>query len=131
MKLDKIKFARLIGWLERVHALNLQPGDIEQLDNIIDVEMPEAEAPIVVRPSNADVEHLMVLMAEGTRKIEAIKCHRIITGMGLKESKDAVERYWVSKPIMPIMPSNATLGDILEIAKSNLDVDNFGVRNVK
>lgn len=37
---------------------------------------------------------LMKHMAEGTNKIEAIKEYRAITGLGLKESKDAVERYW-------------------------------------
>ena len=50
---------------------------------------------------------LMMLMAEGTRKIDAIKQHRQLTGAGLKESKDAVEKYWVSKP------QSGTLSDIL------------------
>jgi hypothetical protein len=35
-----------------------------------------------------------MFMAGGTNKIDAIREHRAITGMGLKESKEAVERYW-------------------------------------
>jgi len=59
----------------------------------------------------------MALMAEGTRKIEAIKCHRKITGYGLKESKDTVEKYWVSKGHYSPTDEPATLGDILGHAK--------------
>jgi len=126
MKLDKIKFARLIAYLAQ--KVPLHSSEIVDIDNLID---GEAEEPIVVRPSNDDIDRLLMLMVEGTRKIEAIKIHRTITGYGLKESKDAVERHWIDRTVKPIMPSNATLGDILEIAKSNLDVDNFGIRNVK
>jgi hypothetical protein len=49
-------------------------------------------------------------------KIPAIKAYRLLTGAGLKESKDAVEKYWVSKGhyVPPCPPSEpATLGDIL------------------
>jgi hypothetical protein len=40
-------------------------------------------------------------VAQG-RKIEAIKTHRLMTGMGLKESKDQVERIWGGAP--PYVP---------------------------
>jgi ribosomal protein L7/L12 len=43
------------------------------------------------------VDELLLYMGKGTQKIEAIKAYRNLTGAGLKESKDAVERYWVSK----------------------------------
>lgn len=47
------------------------------------------------------VDRLMMLMNESTQKIEAIKTYRTLTGMGFKESKDAIERYW--KPnLVPI-----------------------------
>lgn len=95
MKLDKIKFATLCvllqGWFDGEKRL-LSRYDIEELDGLIDVEVP---VPAPIHPS--DIENLMQLMKEGTRKIEAIRLHRQMTGFGLKESKDAVERYWVSK----------------------------------
>ena len=107
MKLDKIKFARLVAFLSR-NGFDGYQSNIEAIDDMIDIEVPAVE---VVRPSTDDVERLMFLMVEGLYKIEAIKMYRSITEMGLKESKDAVEKYWVSKPAASI--SEATLGDIL------------------
>lgn len=54
-----------------------------------------------VIPPQADyqtVDQLMMVMNNGTQKIEAIKLYRTLTGLGLKESKDAVEKYWKQKP---------------------------------
>jgi hypothetical protein len=94
MKLDKIKFAIVINWLSRNGLHELAPGDIEDLDNLIDFEV---EQPKNVVPAGM-VDELLLHMGGGTQKIEAIKAYRALTGAGLKESKDAVERYWVSKP---------------------------------
>lgn len=97
MKLDKIKFANLISYLSSFNRLDVD--QIERIDDLIDVEVP---MPIEHHyPKNDDVDRLMALMAEGTSKTEAIKIHRILTGLGLKESKDAVEKYWVDKFIPP------------------------------
>jgi len=118
MKLDKIKFARLVAYLSR-NGFDGYQSNIEAIDDMIDIELP---MPIEHHyPKNDDVERLMSLMAEGTRMIEAIKIYRNITGMGLKDSKDAVERYWISKrpePVAKPYASNATLGDVLEIARN-------------
>jgi hypothetical protein len=96
MKLDKMAFAKVVA-----HCVNNGMSGtsfaIEDLDCLIDIEVPVPEVMSAINP--LDIDYLMALMAEGTRKIEAIKCHRKITGYGLKESKDAVERYWVSKPV--------------------------------
>ena len=94
MKLDKIKFARLIAYLGPKCKFELDNTVIETLDDMIDIEVPVPQV-TVARPSNDDIERLMMLMAEGLRKIEAIKIYRTLTGYGLKESKDAVEKYWV------------------------------------
>lgn len=93
MKLDKIKFAKLIGLMQYFisNRNTLSEEDINDIDYIIDIEVPE---PQIVRPSNENVERLMALMVEGTKKIDAIKEYRAITGMGLIESKNSVERYW-------------------------------------
>ena len=90
MKLDKIMFARLIALITSEYKY-MHDDFVKAVDDLIDIEVPE---PQIVRPSNENVERLMALMVEGTKKIDAIREHRTITGMGLKESKDAVERYW-------------------------------------
>lgn len=97
MKLDKIKFGELIALIANiVQRKNIDAHDITLLDDLID--LPDAQQ-VAVYPKNENVEALMKHMAAGTNKIGAIREHRAITGMGLKESKDAVERYWpVVKP---------------------------------
>jgi ribosomal protein L7/L12 len=45
-----------------------------------------------------ELNNLMAMMQGGMHKIEAIKSYRTLTGAGLKEAKDAVERHWISKP---------------------------------
>ena len=92
MKLDKIKFASLMGFISCRYGLTITQDDMREIDELIDVEVEQQ----VVYPANHNIEMLMSLMAAGTQKIEAIKTHRAITGYGLKESKDAVERYWKS-----------------------------------
>lgn len=92
MKLDKIKFAQLVAYLTNIGA-EFTFDSVRDIDSIIDVEMPEQPIQIM----NPEQLHaLMALMQEGERKIEAIKQHRMMTGYGLKESKDIVEKYWQS-----------------------------------
>jgi ribosomal protein L7/L12 len=93
MKLDKIRFARLISYIT-YHCGSIADNVIEDIDDMIDVQLPEVQPQ---KASCADVDQLLMLMAEGTRKIEAIKAYRTLTGAALKESKDAVEKYWNSK----------------------------------
>ena len=52
----------------------------------------------------------------GGERISAIKAYRVLTGAGLKESKEAVEQYWTHKGhpvVLNAAPDIATLGDIL------------------
>lgn len=91
MKLDRIAFATLLNWMGR-RGLQLDKGDIEDIDNLIDVQAPEAQQ----KPFNiADLSAMMLAMRNG-QKIEAIKAHRSMTGYGLKDSKDWVEEYWIN-----------------------------------
>lgn len=96
MKLDKIKFAALISSISKHTGITFDNDDLRMIDELIDIEINEE--PIVLRPANPEIERLMAFMAAGIHKIEAIKVHRQITGMGLKESKDMVEKYWTAKP---------------------------------
>lgn len=94
MKLDKIRFARLIVMVTRFAGRTLNSEEIEAFDHICDIDAPEPQS---IYPKNENVEALMKHMVEGTSKLDAIKEHRTITGMPLRDSKEAVERYWISK----------------------------------
>jgi ribosomal protein L7/L12 len=96
MKLDKIRFASLVGFLSCRYALTFTQDDIREVDELIEFEVEQPKAGVV--PCGL-VDELLRRMAEGTHKIEAIKAYRVLTGASLKESKDAVEKYWVSKPV--------------------------------
>jgi hypothetical protein len=110
MKLDKIEFAKLISYVtEQIHNGNRLPEVvIESLDELIDIHV-EAK-PTLANPDR--VEDLLKFMNDGRQKIEAIKVFRDLTGAGLKESKDAIERYWNARPVIDAN-EGATLGDIL------------------
>lgn len=104
----KLPNARLAAIDESVYA------KIADLDAAIDVEVPETD---IHYPTTSDINRLMELMAEGQHKIEAIKYHCKITGWGLKESKDQVERCWVAADPKPLSPEGNIIGDdILAIA---------------
>ena len=113
MKLDKIKFAQLINYLSRNGLHELARGEIIDIDEMIDIDIPQADHYCAL--ANVDIEHLMRLMVAGTCKIEAIKYHRKLTGMGLKESKDAVERYW-KEPVN----KNEMLNDMLSLVDKTM-----------
>jgi Ribosomal protein L7/L12 C-terminal domain len=95
MKLDRLKLAYLVAFITR-EVGSMPEYVINEVDNLIDIGVLEVPP---LKASCADVDNLLMLMlmAEGTRKIEAIKAYRTLTGAGLKESKDAVEKYWNSK----------------------------------
>jgi ribosomal protein L7/L12 len=115
MKLDKMTFAKLVAFISGQFQVHMNSQDIEALDGLINIEVP-MQSPAKANP--AEVDELMRLMAGGTQKIEAIKAYRSLTGSMLKESKDAVEKYWVSKPA-------ATLSDILSTARGPVNFDKF------
>jgi ribosomal protein L7/L12 len=91
MKLDKIKFAKLLAYISYTSNYDFS-SDVNYIDDLIDVD---AE-PNRIYPQISDINYLMELMASGNHKIEAIKAYRKLTGLGLKESKEQVEKYWVS-----------------------------------
>ena len=116
MKLDKLKFAQLVSWISHNTGSVLANDEIVDLDNLIDVDVPDVPEVQTNYPAAADINTLIALMYQGMQKLEAIKLHRKLTGYGLKESKDEVEKYWVAKPLGTEPKSEATLGDILKKA---------------
>jgi ribosomal protein L7/L12 len=96
-KLDKIAFAKLAisiqYWITSDH--NLSEYDLQRLEEL--TEIPDVPETVPTRANASDVNELLCYMSESTKKLEAIKAYRQLTGLGLKESKDAVEKYWVEK----------------------------------
>lgn len=113
MKLGKLEFARLIGFIERTQNLNMASSYIEELDNIIDIDVPQPEA---VAINVNDLDNMLALMQSGDRKIDAIRTYRALTGHGLKESKDAVEKYWPTAKDK----TKDTLNDMLDVIDKTL-----------
>ena len=113
MKLGRHEFARLIAHVACIAANKgkLAPYDIEDIDNIVDFDVPNA-TPERIYTSCGMVDEMLAAVASN-RKIDAIKAYRSITGVGLKEAKDAIEAYWLRQPAPA---ANATLGDILHNA---------------
>ena len=122
MKLDKIGFARLISFIGTLTNRDLDNDEIEWIDRQIDIEAPVAPA----KAACADVDELLRQLNAPDGFIPAIKAYRVLTSAGLKESKEAIERYrnipnFPQKDAVPaeqvkIDPKEATLSDILHSA---------------
>lgn len=93
---DQIGFARLISQITVLRGSGLDPYDIRNIAVTLDEFTASASADSVNR--------LLSAMKRG-QKIEAIREYRAITGMGLKESKDAIEMY--SVPAVPSSDASA------------------------
>lgn len=94
MKLDKIKFSYLIGMIAFIANRNLNPDEIQDIDDAININVEPVEVPGKADP--ATINELMRAIHAG-EKIAAIKAYRSMTGYGLKEAKDAVEKDWERK----------------------------------
>jgi hypothetical protein len=90
MKLDKIKFARLISFLGTLTNRDLDNDEIEWIDRMIDIDIEPVKTDKV--PCEA-VDELLKQIINPDGFISAIKTYRSLTGAGLKESKEAIERY--------------------------------------
>lgn len=89
MQMDKIKFAQLTSMLSAIAGRAFSAEDLREIDLLICNAGVGRSDPFVVNT-------LMQHVHSGASKIEAIKAYRTITGLGLKESKDAVEAHWPS-----------------------------------
>jgi ribosomal protein L7/L12 len=132
MKLDKIRFAWLIAFVTK-HGATLSSYEIEDIDGMLEFEVQSQPANKV---ACGDVDELLRQLNKPDGFIPAIKAYRVLTGAGLKESKEAIERYrsipnFPQKDVAPaeevkIDPSNATLGDILHSAGRTKAGNNIG-----
>ena len=115
MKLDRLKFAELIGYVSSFYRMEKE--DIEKIDSLIDIEVPVQTNHV---PCEA-VDDLLKQMLAG-EKIPAIKAYRVLTGAGLKESKDAVEKHWnVSKPDTRVDSMLKKISEQIESPRDDVD----------
>lgn len=95
------KFATLISYVtmiaNRCGTQCLAKDDIDEIGKLV-VDLMPVQTDVPPQQRNVvgedDVDNLLRLMAAKEQKIDAIKAYRQITNAGLKEAKDAVERYW-------------------------------------
>lgn len=90
--MDKIRFAVLINFISARTGKEFTMNEIEDLHTLT---MPSPLTPGLDRAivSEQVVCELMNAMKRH-QKIEAIKAYRCLTNVGLREAKDAVEKYW-------------------------------------
>jgi ribosomal protein L7/L12 len=107
-KLGKIQFATLIAYISSFERLD--EDQIEKIDDLISIDI---HVPIPAVSCEA-VDELLKQINNPDGFIPAIKAYRVLTGAGLKESKEAIERYrTIPKYNYDMDKAEATLRDIL------------------
>lgn len=104
MRLDKIKFARVVQFIDR----QLDSAELTELDSIIDINVEPVSTGFV---ETEKVDELLRCVQERLKGglIPAIRAYRALTNVGLKEAKEAVEKHCVILP-MTVDPKDAILG---------------------
>src|SRR5258708_4268011 len=92
MVISAAKFGAFISYLSEQFHIRFAEYNCEDMLAAIR-NMNETIATPVVADCDT-VDRLMMLMNEGTQKIEAIKAYRTLTGLRLYEAKNTVEKYW-------------------------------------
>lgn len=93
-----INEARLVSFVTAVGGKELDNYEIERFSLLIKDCQPEQTVSLATQEQvTKEVTTLLYEMNKGYSRIEAIKAHRTLTGWGLKESKNEIERYWVQR----------------------------------
>lgn len=91
MKLDRHKLVELICYCAN-RGMEVNKVDIVIIDSLTEIEGEFSEPNKAIFDATA-INELLRHMQEGASTIETIKAYRSLTGLGLKESKDAIEKY--------------------------------------
>ncbi len=112
MKINTIAFGCLISRISTISGNEMFHGTVQDIYDIVQqcIEEPPVPLPVAMACSQVDA---LLLAIQQNRKIEAIKAYRVMTNSGLKEAKDAVEKYWYAHDLN----KEATMGDILNQAR--------------
>jgi ribosomal protein L7/L12 len=119
MKMDRIAFATLAGFIADRFGARLDQQDVQALDDMIDIEVPVPPA-IVPNASESDVIELLRQISHPDGFIPAIKAYRVLTGAGLRESKEAIERY----RLLPKKTAKQLKTEMLAVIDNQID-DNY------
>ena len=96
--MDKIKFAQLVANIARQHAISFTTDELTDMYDTIEAgtkqqevkyELPTHEQ--IVKTAGQEVTLMLEAMSQN-KLIDAIKSYRMLTGLGLKEAKDMIER---------------------------------------
>jgi ribosomal protein L7/L12 len=100
-KLDTISFARLVSYVQSVTRFDFGTMHLETMHDLTETQ-PQVSDILPAHllgqkiPTQNEIHESIKKIARmlaGGRKIEAIKEYRSLTGMGLKEAKDAIELF--------------------------------------
>lgn len=97
-----LQFGQLINRLTIWGMRELEMHEMGELEEMINPPAPVVTAPAndgFVRVSEARINTLLDAM-QRNEKISAIKAYRELTGTGLREAKDAVEKYWINNCVV-------------------------------
>lgn len=90
-KLSSLQLAQLASWISARTSKTLDLGDCHDLATLTTIVTQNEEQKNNYVESNV-VDCLLSSVKNG-QKIEAIRMYRMLTGKGLKESKDIIEQY--------------------------------------
>lgn len=86
--MDKIKFANLIAFVQTLKDASHSRLEYDEINELNRLTLADESA-----KSNPDLVDDLVAAMKDSKFVEAIKAYRAITGEGLKESKEAIEKY--------------------------------------
>lgn len=84
---------KLVSLASAAGGRQLDEYEIDRISIYVDEAVEAAKAPNPVYCDWRILSELLKEMAVGQKKIECIKLYRQLTGVGLKEAKDEVEKY--------------------------------------
>lgn len=90
MAITTTNFASLVSLVTRLADKELTTDELYSILDRVQAIVNYNAAP-AAEPPKVDLVPLFNALCEG-KKIEAIEMHRMLTGFGLKESKDEIER---------------------------------------
>lgn len=93
VKIDTIGFAALVSFITARTQEPLYHSLVRDVHELVEQCIVEPEVPPAVTFSCTQVDTLLSYI-QGQEKIPAIKAYRAMTNSGLKEAKEAVEKYW-------------------------------------
>lgn len=91
MNLNIVGFGTLMSYIGRMVESQLSNHAVEHVAALVEECLPKQEP---VKANAGEIDEMLKAIREG-KKIDAIKWYRSLTGYGLKESKEAIERYWI------------------------------------